>query len=255
MHIQDVLLLANEPTILVLVVLTLVFAYTLFSLFGFGSALLASAPLASIMPVASVIPLLAMLDCGGSLARAWHNRQVVDLPALRMLLPFMVLGQVGGVFLLSFLSAPVMAVVLGIFVSSYGIFGIFPLKNSWFQPSFPNNGAFYGLVGGILGGALGSGGFVYAVFLQRHLECRTAFRATQAVLIALSTAWRLLLCCLAGLINLKLLLLALLLAPAAFSGSVLGRRIDLHLPRSRLQLLLNILLIASGFGLIIRYIG
>lgn len=261
MPIQGVLLLANEPILLVLLVLlVLVFlavllAYTLFFLLGFGSALLASMPLASVMPVASVIPLLVMLDCSGSIARAWRNRQVVDRPALRSLLPFMVVGQFAGVCLLSFLPSPLMAVLLSLFVASYGVCGLFPQQNSWFQPEFANSGAFHGLVGGILGGAFGSGGFVYAGFLQRHLECREAFRATQAVLIGLSTAWRLLLCSLAGLINFELLLLALLLVPAVFFGAVLGSRIDLRLSRSRLQFLLNSLLIASGSGLIIRHIG
>lgn len=255
MPIQDVPLLANEPLLLVLVFLAVLFAYTLFFLLGFGSALLASTPLASVMPVASVIPLLAMLDCSASIARAWRNRQLVDRPALRSLLPFMVVGQFAGVCLLSFLPTPLMAVLLGLFVGSYGVCGILPLQNSWFRQGFANSGACHGLVGGILGGAFGSGGFVYAGFLQRHLVCREAFRATQAVLIGLSTAWRLLLCTLAGLINLELLLLALFLVPAVFFGAVLGRRIDLHLSRSRLQFLLNSLLIASGSGLIIRHIG
>ncbi len=49
-----------------------VVAYTVFTLVGFGSALVASAPLAQVMPVAQVIPLLALLDCGGATLRAWR---------------------------------------------------------------------------------------------------------------------------------------------------------------------------------------
>ena len=255
MEILNVLLGVDKPVLLLFAIVAVVFAYTLFTLLGFGSALLASAPLASIMPVANVIPLLALLDCAGSVVRAWRNRQEVNVPALRLLLPAMILGQFAGVLLLSMLSASVMALLLGIFVSSYGVLGMLPLKKVHFLSIPGASGVLYGLLGGVLGGAFGSGGFVYASFLQRNLESRAAFRATQAVLIALSTGWRLLLCIVTGLITVKLLLTALLLLPAAYVGTLLGSRIDLHLSRSRLLFLLNILLVASGLGLIIRYAG
>ena len=45
-----------------LVIGALIAAYMVFTLAGFGTALFASAPLASVMPVAKVVPLLALLD-------------------------------------------------------------------------------------------------------------------------------------------------------------------------------------------------
>jgi uncharacterized membrane protein YfcA len=255
MEIPSALLEVDKPILLLFAFITVVFAYTLFTLLGFGSALLASAPLANVMPVASVIPLLTLLDCSGSVIRGWRNSQQVDIPALRHLMPSMILGQLAGVLLLSLMSVQAMALLLGIFVSTYGVLGLLPLKDGRFMAKLGDSGVLHGLFGGVLGGAFGSGGFVYASYLERKLESRVAFRATQAVLIALSTSWRLILCIMAGLVSSKLLLTAILVTPAAYVGVLLGSRVDLHLSRSRLLLLLNLLLVGSGVGLIIRYAG
>lgn len=244
----------DQPIFFLFAVATVVLAYTLFTLLGFGSALLASAPLASVMPVARVIPLLALLDCAGSALRGWRNRQDVDVPALRRLVPAMLLGQLAGVLMLSWLPGPTMAVFLGIFVALYGVWGMISRKNVQPMPGLGQTGIFHGLLGGVLGGAFGSGGFLYASYLERKLDSRAAFRATQAVLIALSTGWRVVLCILAGLIDQKLLLTSAILLPAAFAGTLLGKHIDLRLSRGQLVSLLNLVLVASGIGLIAKYV-
>ena len=234
--------------------LSLVIAYTIFTLVGFGSALLASPPLAQVMPVASVIPLLALLDCGGSIARAWRARNDVVVSELRSLVPAMLVGQFFGVSALVALPAAAMAVLLGCFVIAYGLINLRRIK----KPGVPLNGSVHairqGVFGGILGGAFGSGGFIYASYLERKLESRAEFRATQAVMIGISTAWRLILCAFGGLLDGKLFLIALLMLPAALLGGALGRHIDLRLSRERLAFVLNLLLLLSGFLLVVRHI-
>jgi uncharacterized membrane protein YfcA len=109
--------------------------------------------------------------------------------------------------------------------------------------------------GGVLGGLFGSGGFVYASYLERRLETRTAFRATQAVLIALSTTWRIILCTWVGLLDVQLVVTAMAFVPAMGMGVVIGRHIDLRMSRDKLFPLLNGLLVASGIGLVMRVLG
>lgn len=233
----------------------LVLAYAIFALTGFGSALVASAPLATVMPVARIIPLLALLDCLGSARRGWRQRRVVDGPALRQLVPAMLLGQWLGVGLLTRLPAGPMAVLLGGFVCAYGLHALLPGRRRPPGQTGRFAGLAHGLAGGILGGLFGSGGFLYASHLERRLPSRDAFRATQAVLIALSTAWRLLLCAAAGLIDGRLLGTALLLLPAALLGGRIGQQVDLHLAREQLSRLLHLLLIASGLLLVLRHLA
>ncbi|MBS1160800.1 MAG: hypothetical protein H6R15_3219 [Proteobacteria bacterium] len=243
----------DHPAQLLLGMAAVVVAYALFTLVGFGSALLASPPLALLMPVARVIPLLALLDFAGSSLRGWRARQELAWPELRSLLPGMLAGQLFGVLVLARLPANWMALGLGFFVVVLGLRGLFAGPAKARAPAGP--ALLYGLFGGVLGGLFGSGGFVYASYLERRLASRTAFRATQAVLIALSTGWRIILCFSIGLIDWRLLATTLAFLPAMAIGVYFGHRLDLRLGREQLFRLLNGLLLASGLSLVLRFAG
>lgn len=228
-------------------------AYTLFTLVGFGSALMASGPLAQVMPVGRIVPLLAVLDLAGASVRGWRARHAVDWPSLRQLLPGMLLGQLMGVAALARLPATSMALALGLFIMIQGLLGLRATPRPPCQPA--RQALLRGVFGGLLGGLFGSGGFVYAAYLERHLPSRDAFRATQAVLIAVSTGWRILLCLVSGLLDLSLLATTLIFVPAMALGIGLGQRIDLRLRRDQLFRLLNALLVVCGASLILRFAG
>ncbi|HEY3433135.1 MAG TPA: sulfite exporter TauE/SafE family protein [Rhodocyclaceae bacterium] len=248
-------LILDDPFHLFLAVVALVVAYGVFTLAGFGSALVASGPLALVMPVSRVIPLLALLDCTGSAHRGWKLRHKVDRAELKVLLPGMLLGQLLGVFVLIRIAPWLMALLLGAFITVQGLKGLHsrtPSASS-LGTGWRSSALFHGLLGGVLGGLFGSGGFMYASYLERRLDCREAFRATQSVLIALSTAWRIGLCIFAGLLDGSMLVTAVMLLPAMALGVALGHRVDLHLSRAQLFKLLSGLLVLSGLSLILRY--
>jgi len=242
--------LPDQPLSFVLAMLAVVAAYAVFTLIGFGSALLASAPLVQVMPVARVIPMLALLDFAGSALRGWRARHELAWQELRLLLPGMLGGQLLGVFVLARLPAAPMAIALGLFVAYQGANGLLAGKKSDLLARSPLAS---GLLGGVLGGLFGSGGFIYAACLERRLESRASFRATQAVLIALSTGWRICLCLFMGLLDLHLLATTLMFVPAMLSGIYLGHHLDLRLGREQLFRLLNTLLLASGLSLLFRF--
>ncbi|MCE1240447.1 MAG: sulfite exporter TauE/SafE family protein [Azonexaceae bacterium] len=243
----------EHPLRFALAFATLVLAYGVFTLVGFGSGLIAGAPLALVMPVARVIPLLAVLDFAGSATRGWQHRQRVAWSAFRRLLPGMLAGQALGVLLLARLPLRATALTLGLFVVWQGLRGLRKRHEPAARPAGP--ALLHGLIGGIFGGLFGSGGFVYAAWLERSLPSREAFRATQAVIVALSTGWRIVLCAGLGLLDGALLLTALACVPAMLIGVKGGQRIDLRLSRERLFLLLNGLLVASGGGLLLRHLA
>ena len=241
------------PFDFLLAALAVVFAYTVFTLVGFGSALVAGAALAQVMPVMRVIPLLALLDCGGSSLRAWRARRAVDWPAFMTLLPGMLLGQLLGVQVLARLPLAWMASALGVFVIVLGGRGL--CRKAVAPAGQASLLAAWGhaLGGGALGGLFGSGGFMNASYLERRLAGRESFRATQAVLIALSTGWRIVLCASRGMLDGGILLWAAALLPAGLLGAWLGQRIDLKLSRAQLFRLLNGLLVLSGLALLLRH--
>lgn len=244
--------LAHHPIALAWALLGVVVAYAVFTLVGFGSALTASGPLAMLMPVGKVIPMLAMLDFAGSSLRGWRARREVAWKAFMQLFPGMLAGQLLGVLVLAKLPPALMAVALGGFVVIQGLKGLLKRREALRPPRFAFG---HGLFGGVLGGLFGSGGFIYAAYLERTLDSRSAFRATQAALIALSTAWRIVLCLSVGLLDLQLAATALAFVPAMALGVYAGHHIDLRISREQLFKLLNGLLVVCGASLVLRYLG
>lgn len=248
-HFHDLVSTLPSPTALTLAALALVAAYAIFTLVGFGSAMVASGPLAAVLPVPRIIPLLALLDCAGAATRGWRQHRHIDRRQLAQLLPTMALGQMLGIALLGRLPTAWLAAALGAFILAYGAWGLL-------QPTPPRMllrwGWACGVIGGIFGGLFGSGGFLYAAYLSRQPLERESFRATQAVLMALSTGLRVLLCALTGLIDPALLGLALLAVPPALVGTWLGHHLDLRLSKERFLRLLNGILAATGLGLLAR---
>ena len=248
-----VLPFVDNPLHLALAMAAVIAAYAVFTLVGFGSALMASGPLALVMSVSKVVPMLALLDFAGSSTRGWRARKDVAWTEFSRLLPGMLLGQLAGVLVLSRMPPALMAIALGLFVVLQGVKGF--IKRKVRPGEAPRRAIAHGLFGGILGGLFGSGGFVYASYLERRLDTRSAFRATQALLIALSTAWRIVLCIWVGLLNFQLVATALAFVPAMGVGVLVGQHIDLRISREQLFMLLNGLLVASGSSLVVRFLG
>ena len=243
----------TSPLTLLGVFAVLTVAYAIFSLVGFGTGLIASTPLAWAMPVTRIVPLLALLDATSAIQRGYALRRQVDRAAMLRLVPGMALGQAIGVALLSVLPVPLMAALLGGFVMAYGAWS---LRSSAPRTQPPAGAAWaWGIGGGVLGGLFGSGGFVYAAYLQPRLPDRNAFRATQAVLVSISTLWRVALCAATGLIDGPLLLTALVLLPATHLGNRLAGLVDKRLSVEGFRRVLNGLLIASGLALVARAKG
>ncbi len=242
----------TQPSTLLAIFGVLVVAYAIFSLMGFGTALFASTPLAWALPVAQVVPLLAMLDGVGAMQRGYRARHEVDIATLRRLLPGMLLGQMLGVGLLAVLPLKLTATLLGGFVMTYGAWS---LRAPRLAPPSAKLAWACGGFGGVLGGMFGSGGFVYAAYLQARLPSRDVFRATQAVMISVSTLWRIALCAMSGLIDLRLVATAALLLPAVYLGNAVGHLADSRLSADGFRRGLNALLIASGLALVLKAVG
>mgnify|MGYP006177259313 FL=1 len=116
-------------------------------------------------------------------------------------------------------------------------------------------GVALGTVGGLFGALFGSGGFLYAIYLNSRLP-KEAARATQSALISCSTLVRLSLFLIAGVYaELPLLMLAVCLLPAMGLGLWIGRRLAMKLSREAFVRLVTWLVLASGLALMGRYLS
>ncbi|HCT07258.1 sulfite exporter TauE/SafE family protein [Pseudomonas sp. P7548] len=233
--------------------LGIIVAYVVFGIAGFGTALVAGPVLILFMPLSKIIPLLVLLDFVAAFGNLLQSRREVNTPELLRLLPCMAIGCALGVVFLLNLHSDLLLLLMGLFISAYAIYSLAvkarptQLAAGWSIPM--------GTVGGLFGALFGSGGFLYAIYLNSRLP-KEAARATQSALISCSTVVRLSLFLIAGVYaDLPLLMLALCLLPAMALGLWVGRRLTMRMSREAFVRLVTWLVLASGLALIGRYLS
>jgi len=231
--------------------LAIALAYIVFGIAGFGTALVAGPILILFMPLSKIVPLLVLLDFVAAFGNLLPSRRDVARAELLRLLPCMAIGCTLGVIFLLNLKSDLLLLLMGLFISAYAVYSLWvkarpaQLSAAWAVPM--------GTVGGLFGALFGSGGFLYAIYLNSRLP-KEAARATQSALISCSTVVRLSLFVIAGVYaELPLLILALCLLPAMALGLWIGRRLSMKLSREAFVRLVTWLVLASGIALIVRY--
>lgn len=243
--------LSSFWTTMAVAVPTLVVAYVLFGIAGFGTALIAAPVLAQVMPVASIVPMLALLDCTAAIINGVKLNEKIAKREMMWLVPLLIGGSILGGYLLIVIPPRPMMLALGAFVVTYALYTLWSpsfkgsLDQAWVIP--------FGAIGGMFSAMFGSGGFIYAIYLSRRLEDKDAVRATVSVLIALAAFTRLVIFAFAGMYTtLELPLMALMLLPAMLIGLFIGHRITLHMSREQFIRVLSMALIVSGTTLVVR---
>ena len=113
-----VVLLVAEPT--------LVAAYAVFGMVGFGTTLVSAPLLAHVLPLSTVIPALALTDFVASGTTGLRLGAHVVTRELLALLPAMVIGSALGAWLLFAVPVRALMLLLGIFVVLYALNGLRP---------------------------------------------------------------------------------------------------------------------------------
>ena len=233
---------------------TLIAAYIIFGIAGFGTALIAAPLLAHVMPVTAIVPLLAILDCLAAIAMGVRLGDKVAKDELVRLVPLMIVGSLIGTYLLLIIPPRPMMLALGVFVVAYAIYSLVApppagaIRRPWVLA--------FGTVGGVFSAMFGSGGFIYAMYLGRRLADKDAIRATQSTLIGLSTFTRVIIFAAAGLYSdWNILVLAACLVPAMIAGIYVGHHVTLRLTREQFLRILYFVLIGTGATLIMRMLA
>ncbi|MGV7959809.1 sulfite exporter TauE/SafE family protein [Photorhabdus tasmaniensis] len=229
------------------------FAYLVFGIAGFGSALIASPILALYIPVAKIVPLLALIDLTAAVINVARDGRRAEFSELKLIVPLMIIGSLIGAAILLMARPDVLVLVLGLFVVFYSLYSLFSGKA---YRQFPVKAAIpFGLGGGVFSALFGSGGFLYAIYLAGRIPDKEAFRITQTTLIGFSTLTRVIIFVVLGIyLDSSLLLLILALIPAMLLGIYLGRKVTLKISRETFLRFINIIVLVSGLMLIYRYI-
>lgn len=241
------------PDLLTLLVAepTLVVAYIVFGMVGFGTTLVSAPVLAHVLPVSTVVPALALTDFIAACTNGMRLGSLVARQELVRLVPAMFLGSALGAYVLFAVPVNTLMLLLGVFVVLYALHGLRPAPPK--PPLGPLWAWWFGAAGGVLSALFGAGGWVYSIYLTRRLEDPQQIRATQNAVLTVSSFIRVGLFTAAGrYFDLGLLLLVLVLLPAMWLGLFVGHRITLRLERRRFMQVLYGVLLLTGSSLVLR---
>jgi uncharacterized membrane protein YfcA len=237
------------PETLIAVPLVGLLAYIILGISGFGSALVTIPLLVHFLPLQSVVPLVVMVDFLATVSNGVRFREHVEVAELKLLIPAAVAGILSGVVLLATLPKEAALVLLGVFVTAYGIYRLLtkssgkPVSRWWGIPA--------GLLGGLLGGLFGVGGPIYATYMSARIHDPARMRATLSAVFSFSTGLRLIVYLVSGLLLQSDVWWAfLLLLPAMPVGLAIGHRLHARLTREQVGRFISVLLVVSGISLL-----
>jgi uncharacterized protein len=239
---------------LVAVPLVGLLAYIILGISGFGSALVTIPLLVHFLPLQSVVPLVVTVDFLATASNGLRFREQVEVDELKLVIPSVIVGILSGVTLLATLPKHAALIMLGIFVTGYGLYRLIarpstkPVSRWWAIPT--------GLVGGLIGGLFGVGGPIYATYMSARIHDPSRMRATLSAVFSLSTGLRMTLYLISGLLLQSEIWWAfLLLLPAMPVGLAIGHRLHSKLTREQISRFVSALLLVSGLSLIWKAFG
>jgi uncharacterized membrane protein YfcA len=240
-----------SPWLLLVAPLTIVLAYTVFGLSGFGSTAVSVPILAHFLPVSYLVPMMALVDCACSVFLGTTNREHVAKEELKWLIPVMFGGVLVGTTVLVKVPDHDLRVGLGVFAMAIGVYSIVNpqvhhrISRLWVLP--------VGLVGGAVASVFGAGGPIYATYLSARLGDKSRVRATTSALISVSAFSRAVIYALSGLVlHAAIGIGVVVLAPFVWIGLKLGTRIHVGLTQEQMRRVVGGLLVFTGLSLVWR---
>lgn len=242
-----------QPHILFFAPLIVFAAYVVFGISGFGSTLIAVPLLAHLFPLKFVAPFFVILDCVGAFNMGLRLRADLMRRELMLLLPFMALGILGGVWLLLRLQPELLLGSLGLFVLFFG--AAYVLRSGRGFPLPRWTAAPIGSFGGATSAVFGIGGPIYVFYLAGRGGDVAQIRATMPVVFMFTTLARIVLFIGAGLYSPASLVAAAALLPVMALGIWTGHHLHLNLSRETVIRVMGGVLVLSGISLLIRSVS
>ena len=239
-----------QPEILIFAPLIVFGAYIVFGVTGFGSTLIAIPLLAHLFPLKFAVPFFVILDCVGAFNMGLRLRADVMRSELMLLIPFMGIGILAGVWLLLRLHPELLLGGLGAFVLLFGVSYVLRSGRGFPLPRWA--AAPIGIFGGATSAVFGIGGPIHVFFLAGRGAGPTQIRATMPVVFMFTTMARITLFAVAGLYSPAALVAAAALLPVMALGIWTGHHMHLHMSREAVIRVMGGLLVISGISLIVR---
>ncbi len=237
----------REEVLLLLYLLILFGANVLGSIGGFGAGLISIPFLTQLFDPKTVI-MASTITCILNVWIAWENRRDIDWRELRTIGVYLCLGLPFGVAGLTYIPVPELKLFLGVFMILLGIYGLMKLKVpavEHYRFSFPALRVIL-FAGGVLQGAISSGGSMVLLYTQQEIREKESFRATLALLWTIVSILTTVQYRISGALCQEAWKLALLGCPAVLLGIFLGNKISKGLSRRAFLYVIYLLILSAG---------
>lgn len=237
----------SQALILFLYLLILFLANVLGAIGGFGAGLISIPFLTQLLDAKTVI-MASSVTCILNVWIVWENRKEIDWRQLKIIGGYMCLGLPAGVAGLKYMSVPQLKLFLGIFMILLGIYGLLKLK----FPSLENYRfsspalRIILFLGGVIQGAVSSGGSMVLLYTQQEIREKDRFRATLALLWTIVSILTVAQYRISGTLHKEVWKLAAAGFPAVLSGIYIGNRISKKLSKQMFLYVIHLLILSAG---------
>jgi uncharacterized protein len=233
---------------------SIVTAYVIRGMSGFGAGLIAAPMLAFVLPVQTVVPTTGLLVFVLFIVITIRDRHDVDWVELKRLAVPTVVGVIASLFVFRLLDNNLLLLMLGSFLVLYALYmfavqvlGLpqFRCSERWAWP-LGFGGSFFDTMFG------GGGGTLVVIYMNARGLARMQFRATLAMLWFIEMIARIGGYAASGFYTRDVLILVVCLLPFMALGTWIGERLGNRVRPEVFQRILAGLLAASGISLILK---
>lgn len=230
-------------------------AYAVRGTAGFGGQTVAVPLLTLMMPITIVVAAITVLTVVSSIVHWLQDWRRIAWREIARLMPFTLLGVVGGLYLFDYFDPRILTRALGVFVILYACFALLTASRPVAAPAriLRPLGPVVSAAAGAIGTVFGSGaGPLYVIYLNSLRLEKDAFRVTITTILTFQAFVRV-----AGYVHLGFydrpaLYLIALGFPMMLIGSRLGHHLAGRIDQRRFNLGVGALLMAIGAGLFFK---
>ncbi len=230
---------------------TLLIAYSVFGLTGFGSSITAIPFLILVVPLHTAVSVMLLFDlvvCTVLNSREWRH---INKTELKRILPYLLVGAIIGVALLVHAPKKPLFFLLGTFILLMFVWSNFINKKAYKMS--PRMAVPLGLIGGMFTTLFGTGGPLYTIYLSGRIDDKKILRSTLGTLIGATALTRLCMFLITGLLlDPHIYIIAVILFPSALVGFFLGSHMHEKVSSRTAKKLVWAILLLGGISAIAK---
>ena len=223
-------------------------AACIYMIAGFGFALFAVPSISLFMPVTEAVSLIALLGLTSVLRQSFALREHIDRSSAFRFSLWAVAGMPVGFWIVNVISDQALRIFLGVSTIIATVVLLRRSENHTSHPAIENSFAF---ASGVLNVSIGTNGSPLVFALQGRRLTPNEFRATIAVIFAVSAVATSTIFALDGRYTNRILLLAVCALPSWLIGTLTGRNVADKIDQQQFRSVVLVLLAITGISTLV----